>query len=347
MNALKPALEPLLQARTADVRAEAVAPSRDGRFAGRALGIVPPLLLAAVLPFVLSDYNLYLATQVAIYAVSTLGLDIVFGRTGQLSLSHATFFGLGAYGAALMTASAWPFWTQVPTVIVVAIVAGAVVAIPTLRLSGLRLSLVTLLFGELFIWAVDHAGSATGGSQGMAVAPLVVGAFDSTLPTHAYMLCVLVAAGMTLLSLQIARAQIGRRMLAVRDSELAATSVGIRIVQTKIQAFVLAAVYAGIAGWLYAEVAGFVSPQTFNLFGSVNFLVAVILGGAGRVFGSWLGAIYIVLMPEVFTALGYTNLFPLLGGAVLIVVTLLLPGGLTEGLDRTMRFVLRREARHG
>ena len=135
----------------------------------------------------------------------------------------------------------------------------------------------------------------------------------------------------------MSRTQFGRRMLAVRDSELAATSVGVRIVRTKIQAFILAAIFAGIAGWLYAYVAGFVSPATFDLFGSVNFLVAVILGGAGRVAGSWLGAMYIVLMPEIFTAIGYTNLFPLLGGAVLILVTLLLPGGLVEGLSRLGR----------
>ncbi len=338
MNALKPALD---LAEPGEATAARLAAARGGRrppFGAAARGILP-LLVATALPFALSDYNLYLATQVAIYAIATLGLDIVFGRTGQLSLSHASFFGLGAYGSALMTTWAWPFWVQIPVVVGMAIVAGAVVAIPTLRLSGLRLSLVTLLFGELFIWAVDHAGSLTGGSQGMAVGPLVVGWFSSTTPVDAYALCVAVAAVMTLLTIQLSRAQLGRRMLAIRDSELAATSVGIRLVRTKIQAFVLAAVYAGIAGWLYAVVAGFVSPQTFDLFGSVNFLVAVILGGAGRVFGCWLGALYIVLIPEAFTALGYTNLFPLLGGAVLIVVTLLLPGGLTEGLLRARRLV--------
>jgi branched-chain amino acid transport system permease protein len=297
-----------------------------------ALLVVPLVLLAAILPLVLSDYNLYLATQVAIYAIATLGLDIVFGRTGQLSLSHASFFGLGAYGAALMAAWSWPWWSQIPVVIVIATLAGAVVAVPTLRLSGLRLALVTLLFGELFIWAINHAGAVTGGSQGLAVPPLVVGWFSSVAPVWAYALCMLVAAAATLLTIQISRAQFGRRMLAVRDSELAATSVGIRIVRTKIQAFILAAIFAGVAGWLYAYVAGFVSPQTFDLFGSVNFLVAVILGGSGRAAGSWLGAMYIVLMPEVFTAIGYTNLFPLLGGAVLILVTLLMPGGLVEGL---------------
>src|SRR5262249_54889352 len=157
-----------------------------------------------------------------------------FGRAGQLSLSHASFFGLGAYGAALMAAWGWTWWVQVPLVIGVAIVAGAIVAVPTLRLSGLRLALVTLLFGELFIWAINHAGAVAGGSQGLAVPPLQVGWFSSVAPVHAYTLCILVAATTTLLAIQMSRAQFGRRMLAVRDSELAATSVGIRIVRTKI-----------------------------------------------------------------------------------------------------------------
>jgi len=342
MNAVKHARDPEFQEMAAPEGlsgSEASEPDRAGSIVRRAWRVLPPVLLAATLPLILSDYNLYLATQVAIYAIATLGLDIVFGRAGQLSLSHASFFGLGAYGAALMAAWGWVWWAQIPLVIGVAMVAGAIVAFPTLRLSGLRLALVTLLFGELFIWAIDHAGGATGGSQGLAVPPLQVGWFSSVAPIDAYALCVLVAAAATLLAVQMSRAQFGRRMLAVRDSELAATSVGIHIVRTKIQAFILAAVFAGIAGWLYAYVAGFVSPQTFDLFGSVNFLVAVILGGAGRVAGSWLGAVYIVLMPEVFTAIGYTNLFPLLGGVVLILVTLLLPGGLVEGLSRLRRLL--------
>ena len=158
---------------------------------------------AAILPLVLSDYNLYLATQVAIYAIATLGLDIVFGRNRQLSLSHASFFGLGAYGAALMAAWTWPWWAQIPIVVAVATTAGAVVAVPTLRLAGLRLALVTLLFGELFIWAINHAGEVTGGSQGLAVPPLVIGRFSSAVPVWAYTLCMLVAAAATLLTVQM------------------------------------------------------------------------------------------------------------------------------------------------
>jgi branched-chain amino acid transport system permease protein len=336
MSDMKPALEISMPAN--EETEAAIAPSGNHWMPTIAkTGLV--IALAVALPFVLNDYYLYLATQVAIYAIATLGLDIVFGRTGQLSLSHASFFGLGAYAAALMANWSWPIWQQVPLIVIIAVIAGAVVAVPTLRLSGLRLSLVTLLFGELFIWAINHSGETTGGSQGMAVMPLEISSFSTVVPLHAYLLAVVVSALATLLIIQISRSQIGRRMLAVRDSELAATSIGIRIVRTKITAFIMSAVFAGIAGCLYAYISGFVSPTTFNLFGSVNFLVAVILGGAGRTIGAWLGAAYIVLVPEVFTAFGYTNLFPLLGGVVLIAITLLLPGGLTEGFSRLFRFL--------
>lgn len=285
----------------------------------------------AALPLLFGDYEIYTVAQVMIYAVAVLGLDIVYGRTGQLSLAHASFFGLGAYTAALSPTFHIAVWLQPPLVVLVAIIAGAVVAVPTLRLSGLRLSLVTLLFGELFNWAIDHSVALTGGSQGMTVEPLEFGGFGTQDPLAAY----LVAGGLsliaTLLTIQLGRSQYGRRMLSVRDSELASASIGVPIVTTKITAFMLSAVFAGVAGWVYAYVVGFVSPSTFDLFASVYFMVAVILGGAGRVLGAWLGAAYIVLVPEVFNGVGYPNLFPILGGGVLIAVALLLPGGLAEG----------------
>ena len=213
-------------------------------------------------------------------------------------------------------------------------VAGAVVAVPTLRLSGLRLALVTLLFGELFIWAINHMGTLTGGTQGLVVLPLTIGDFNSQVPTNGYFLVLVFAVIATLIAVQISRAQFGRRLLAVRDSELAARSVGIGLVRTKVAAFVLSAVFAGVAGWLYAYVVGFIAPPTFDLFPSVYFLIAVILGGAGRVAGSWLGAAYIVLIPQAFSIIGQSNLFPILGGGVLIVVALLMPGGLMDSASR-------------
>ncbi len=308
----------------------------------RAGGIAALLAAFAAVPLLFGEYMIYTAAQVMIYAVATLGLDIVYGRAGQLSLAHATFFGLGAYVAALAAPLALPLWAQPELVVLLAIVAGAVVAVPTLRLSGLRLSLVTLLFGELFGWAIDHSGSLTGGSEGITVGSLTLGGFDSQDPLHAYLLAGALAAGATLVALQLGRSQYGRRMLAVRDSELASVSVGVPVVRTKIVAFIMSAVFASVAGWVYAYVVGFVSPTTFDLFASVNFLVAVILGGAGRVLGAWFGAAYIVLVPEAFTGLGYPNLFPVLGGAVLIAVALLLPGGLVEGATLLLAAATRR-----
>ena len=308
----------------------------------RAAWLAALLAAYAALPLLLGEYAIYTAAQVMIYAVATLGLDIVYGRAGQLSLAHASFFGLGAYAAALAGPLALPLWAQPELVVLLAVVAGAVVAVPTLRLSGLRLSLVTLLFGELFGWAIDHSGGLTGGSEGITVNSLTLGGFDSQNALDAYLLAGALAAGATLLAVQLGRSQYGRRMLAVRDSELASVSVGVPVVRTKIVAFIMSAVFAAVAGWVYAYVAGFVSPTTFDLFGSVNFLVAVILGGAGRVLGAWLGAAYIVLVPEAFTGLGYPNLFPILGGAVLIAVVLLLPGGLVEGASLLLSAAARR-----
>jgi branched-chain amino acid transport system permease protein len=296
----------------------------------------------AALPFLLGEYAVYTAAQVMIYAVATLGLDIVYGRAGQLSLAHASFFGLGAYVAALAGPLALPLWAQPGAVLLLAVAAGGVVAVPTLRLSGLRLSLVTLLFGELFTWAINHSSSLTGGSEGITVNPLAIGGFDSQDALHAYLLAGALAAGATLLAVQLGRSQYGRRMLAVRDSELASVSIGVPVVRTKIVAFIMSAVFAAVAGWVYAYVVGFVSPTTFDLFGSVNFMVAVILGGSGRVLGAWLGAAYIVLVPEAFTSLGHPNLFPILGGGVLIAVVLLLPGGLAEGASLLLSAAVRR-----
>lgn len=300
-------------------------------------------IVAVALPVVLDSYSLFLAALVAIYATATLGLDIVFGRAGQLSLAQATFLGIGAYVTGL-TAGQIPPVIQLPLVIVVAVASGTIVAVPTLRLSGLRLALVTLLFGELFVWGVNHMGSYTGGTQGLTVPPLEVAGFSSIDPPTAYWACLTIAILATLMTIQLGRSQLGRRMLAVRDSEMASISVGVSLVSTKVTAFMLSAILASVAGWMYAYVVGFIAPSTFDLFPSVYFLVAVILGGSGSVLGSWLGAAYIVLIPQVFNAMGQPNLFPIFGGAVLVLVALLLPGGFVDAGSRLAAWIRRRRA---
>lgn len=299
-------------------------------------------ILLTGIPLLLSDYWVFLFAQVLVYGIATQGLNILYGRTGQLSLAHATFLGGGAYTTYVVISHGYPPLAALVVAWAVSLVAGLVVAVPTLRLSGLRLALVTLAFGELFQWVIVNTTKTTGGTQGTPVDSIVAGSIDTAEPLWAYVLALCFAVPATLLALQLGRTQLGRGMLAVRESELAAASAGVAIARTKVIAFVAAALFAGTAGWLYAFTSGFLAPTDFNLFASVYFLVAVILGGSGSVLGSWLGAAYIVLLPQLFNQLGLPNLYALVGGAVLVVVALLVPDGMAGVLASGTRRLGRR-----
>lgn len=313
-------------------------PARPGPARGRQLLLLAALAVALVaVPLVLSEYWVFLCAQVLVYGVATQGLNILYGRTGQLSLAHATFLGGGAYTTYVVITHGYSPAVALAAVWAVSLVAGLVVAVPTLRLSGLRLALVTLAFGELFQWVIVHTTGTTGGTQGTPVDSIVAGTIDTAKPLWAYVLALCFAVPATVLALQLARTQLGRGMLAVRESELAAASAGVAIAKTKIIAFVAAALFAGTAGWLYAFTSGFLAPTDFDLFASVYLLVAVVLGGSGSVLGSWLGAAYIVLVPQLFNLLGYPTLYSLVGGAVLIVVALLVPNGLAGLLSQAAK----------
>lgn len=279
---------------------------------------------------VLPEYWLTQLALTFVYVIATLGTDLSVGRAGVLSLCQASFVGLGAYVATVgATHGLFLAWQFVAAVVLCA-VGGALLAIPTLRLSGMRLAIITLLFGTLFTWAIDVTIPITGGAEGMAVPLLSVGPVNSASAQSIYAFCGAFAIVFTLLVWQLSRGQWNRRLLAVRDSELAARSVGIQVVRTKVEVVILSAMLCGVAGVLYAYVEGFVSPSSFGTFPSAYLLVAVLLGGSGTLLGAWLGAGYITLVPDVFGLLGIPNLYALVGGLVLVAVTLLAPGGLVS-----------------
>ncbi len=291
--------------------------------------------LAVVPPLTLSRYWLYLATLVAVYGVMTMGLSIVFGTAGQLSLAHASFVGLGAYITAVLdTATSIGALPQLGVVVIAAVLMGVVVGLPALRVSGLRLAVVTLAFGELFTWVTVRWTDVTGGEQGLFTSSIRIGPWGASQPAVGYLFTLLVATVLTVVACRLPRTSLGRAMYAVRDSEMAARSVGISLVATKLAAFVLAAVYGGIGGWLFAHHVGAISPGFFGLFESLNLLVAVILGGAASVTGAWIGAAYIVLVPEIFSLIGLANAFPFVAGALLIIVALAAPDGLVGLANR-------------
>lgn len=299
--------------------------------------MIAVLVVAAIPALIFNGFWLFLAAQVAVFAIATLGLDILYGRTGQLSLAHASFMGVGAYTGYVLASHGFGVGIQLLAVLGASLISGAVVAFPTLRLSGLRLSLVTLAFGELFAWLLTNTTSVTGGTQGVPVSPMPIVGTDTSVPIIGYLVALVPALIATLITINIGRTQLGRRMLIVRDSETAARSVGIKVSRTKVISFLIAALFAGIAGWLYGAVNGFIAPPDFNLFASVYLFVAVMVGGAGSVLGAWLGAAYVVLVPQLFTLAGFPNLYALVGGALLTVVALIVPDGIVGLIRRAAR----------
>jgi branched-chain amino acid transport system permease protein len=292
------------------------------------------ILLLVLLPFVVDPFSLYQLTFMLVFVTAILGLDVVFGRCGVLSVAQAAFVGIGAYTAAWLSAETV---VSLPTELAIggalAGLAALCIGLPALRVSGLRLAILTFAFVELFQWFLRNFPDLTGGTQGRFVAVGGIGALTTADPLVGYGFAAIVALLATLLVYRLQHGPFGRAMVAVKNSSLLAESVGVSITRTKLKAFVLSGLLGGMAGVLLAHVNGSVTPAAFDVFASLNLLVALILGGTGRLHGPWLGAAYIVTVPELFSRLGYPNLFPIASGAILMLLLVLLPGGIASALD--------------
>jgi branched-chain amino acid transport system permease protein len=301
---------------------------------------VPVLVLSAFLaPALLSRYWLFLVTSLLAYAIALIGLKVLFGDAGQLSLGQASFIGIGAYTAGIISEHlklTLPY--ELLAVILVSAAIACVIAVPALRVSGLRFALLTLAFAELFQWFLREAKGLTGGEQGLYVPPLLMGPIDGKSQTTLFLLALSLAVVATVLALHLPSTKVGRAMAAIRESRLAAESVGVSVWRTKLFAFVFAAVLSGVAGMLIAHSSGSLSPTSFDLFDSIYLLVAIILGGLRSVLGAWIGAAYLVIVPAVFTQFGLDSVYVVLSGAVLLVVIMVFPSGiagvLTDAIGR-------------
>ncbi len=257
-------------------------------------------LLAA--PWVLEDYGLAQLTFVLIYGVIGLGLMLLAGYTGQFSLGHAAFVGVGAYAQGALTNAGWPFPLALAAAGVLAAAVGVVVAVPALRLKGIYLGIATLAFGFIVEEGLARWESVTGGNAGMHVkAPAMFGwVLDSA--GSFYGLCLGVAVAATLGCLNLLRSPTGRAFVAVRDSEVSAQSLGIHLARTKTLAFAIASALAGVGGALYAHKLRFISPDQFNILQSIDLLLMIVIGGLGSVHGAFLGAIFLITMPQLIAA---------------------------------------------
>lgn len=308
-------------------------------------------LLALVLyPFFANDYWLYLACLVAIHAASATGLNILTGYTGLVSLGQAAFMGLGAYTVAVLEQRySTPFLFNLVMAGVVAMLGGILVGIPSLRVKGLYLAIVTIAASFIVHFVFGNL-SFTGGSGGMTVPPPTIlgAALDTSF--RIYWLIVPVTVLMVLGAANLFRTRVGRAFIAIRDRDISAEVLGIPLLRYKLLSFGLSSFYAGVAGGLWAYFFRVVTPESFPLIYSIFFLAAIIVGGMGSILGAILGAVFMTMVPEVLRiavawlpiegdTLQYVSPVRTIVFGVLIVVFLIFePQGLAEMWRRVRRF---------
>ena len=256
------------------------------------------LLALIVAPFVLSRFYVGELSFVFIYAIAGLGLMVLTGYTGQVSLGHAAFLAIGAYTHGFLLSEGWPFIAALPVATAFSGVTGALVAIPALRLVGIYLAIATLAFSIIVEQIVTRWESVTGGGRGMSIPAAELFGFTLATPTRFYFLCFIVLAVSMLLVMNVLRAPTGRAMLAVRDSEIAARSMGINLARTKATAFAISAALTGIAGALLAHYTRYISPEAFMLTVSIQLLLLIVVGGLGSLHGVIFGAIFVGFLPQ-------------------------------------------------
>jgi branched-chain amino acid transport system permease protein len=300
-------------------------------------GALAAIAVAACIPAVFrgSDYVLNLCVVAGVYAIAVMGLGILLGYAGQMSLGQAAFFGIGAYVSGwLTTQTGCNVWVAMPAATVVSAFIGWCVGYPCLRLSGHYLALATIGFGIITQLVLINWKSFTNGPDGMSGIPApAIGSYtiDSYGAYFYIVLACVVAAAYVSGRIKVTR--VGRAMEAIRENELAASAMGIDTTRYKLLAFVLAGGYAGLAGALLAHSIKFISPDSYSFDQSVVFLVMLIIGGSSSIGGAILGAVLLTFLPEVLRPL--KNSYIMVYGAAVIAMIIFMPGGLA-GLLRAV-----------
>jgi branched-chain amino acid transport system permease protein len=294
-----------------------VRPGRIARWTTVAVVLIL-LLLPVLQPH---QFVLHMLSLVAISAIVALGLQLLLGFSGQLSIGQAAFYGIGAYTSALLTAKLGvPFLGALLAAGVAAAVT-SLLMVPISRLSGAYLAVATLGFSILVYLFIKNEEWLTGGSFGFMGIPRA-SPFGTPLrnPAHAYLLCVVMAMLVYFALARLQRSRFGRAINAIRQNEDAARASGLSVTFLKSQCFVIAAFVAGLAGSLYAHQVRYLAPNDFTFWKSIEILIMVVIGGMGSLFGAVLGAAVVVLLPEVLREIGDYRM--LVFGAVLMAVML-------------------------
>jgi len=269
----------------------------------RVIAFAALLLAVCALPFLVSNYHTFQLTLVLVYAIALLGLNILTGYNGQISLGHGAFYAIGAYVAAiLMDKFGVPYWLTVPVAGVVCLAAGFLFGLPALRLEGLYLALATFALGVSMPQLLKdrHLEYWTGGVQGIVIMkPDPPFGLPINQDQWLYYFTLAVMLVMFLLGWNLLRGRVGRSLIAIRDQPIAAEAMGVNNALYKSLAFGVSAMYTGVAGALGAIAVQFVAPDSFNIFLSITFLVGIVIGGLASIPGAIYGAIFIQFVPNI------------------------------------------------
>jgi branched-chain amino acid transport system permease protein len=313
------------------------------RFINRWLLLVAIVVLALV--SVRNEYYLTLFNFIGIHAILVVGLNLLMGYAGQISLGHAAFFGLGAYASGILTVTYGVNpWLAMLAGMVISGGAAFLIGIPALKLRGYYLAMATLGFGVIVYIVFNEALTWTGGPSGLAGIPaLALAGFRFDTPLRLYLLIWPTVILILALSASLVDSRIGRALRALHDSESAAESLGVNTQRLKLLIFVWSALYASLAGSLFAHTMNFVAPSSFDIMFSIKLVTMVVVGGMASIWGSLLGAGVLTVLPELLVL--FHDFEVVIFGGILMIVMIFLPRGLIRGLLDLKEF--RRYKREG
>ncbi len=303
------------------------------------------LVVLAILAGLDNEYYFTLLNFVGIHTLLVVGLNLLVGYAGQISLGHAAFFGLGAYTSGILTATCGVNpWLALLAGLAVSGGAAFLIGVPALKLRGYYLAMATLGFGIIVSIILSQAQPLTGGPSGLSgIPPLTLAGFPLNTARRLYPLIWLMVGLILALSANLVDSRAGRALRALNDSEAAAASLGVNTARLKLKIFIWSALYASLAGSLYAHSLNFIAPASFGFMFSIKLVVMVVLGGMASIWGSLLGAGVLTVLPEALTV--FHDFEVVIFGVILMVVMIFLPRGLVRGLLDLWEF--RRYKRKG
>jgi len=297
-------------------------------------GLVIFSLFLLVLPlWVTNEYYLSVLVIIGINCIIALGLDLLLGYTGQISLGHAAFYGLGAYTTGVLSAHwQWPPLAGLAVLIAGVSIIAFLIGVPTLKLHGHYLAMATLGFGIIVYILFKELINLTGGPSGLVgIGSMELFGFVFDNDKSYYYLVSAFLLLTLLLAINVVRSRVGRALRAIHGSEVASSVLGVNISRYKVGVFVLSAVYAAVAGWLYAHYITFISPSSFTFMFSVKVVTMVVIGSLGSLWGAIFGAALLTSLPEFLTV--FHDYETLTFGTILVMVMIFMPRGLLRGLE--------------